>query len=183
MELGILQGIYRFRASERDFELRAQLLGSGAIMKEVLKAQEMLEQYNIAADVWSVTSYKELHKNALETERWNRLNPTETPRKAFVAEALAEAKGVLVAASDYMKILPDSLARHLPIPLTSLGTDGLGRSEGREELRDFFEVDAKHIVLATVKALTDNDMVDVAMVAKAIKDLAIDPGKVNPYSA
>ena len=183
LELGILQGIYRFRASERDFQLRAHLLGSGAIMNEVLKAQEILEQYSISADVWSVTSYKELHKNALEVERWNRLNPTESPRKAFVAEALAEVEGVLVAASDYMKILPDALARHLPAPLVSLGTDGLGRSEGREELRNFFEVDAKHIVLATIKALEDNDMIDVAIATKVIKDLGIDTGKVNPYRA
>ena len=183
LEEGILRGIYRFRASGRRFRTRAQLLGSGAIMNEVLKAQEMLERYKVAADVWSVTSYKELHRDALEVERWNRLNPTEPPRTAFVAEALAGADGVLVAASDYMKILPDALARHLPGPLVSLGTDGFGRSEGREELRDFFEVDARHIVLATVKALSDAGEIEVEVVSNAIEELEIDPGKVSPYEA
>ena len=179
---GILRGIYHFRTSGRRFRTQAQLLGSGAIMNEVLKAQELLEGYRVAAGVWSVTSYKELHRDALEVERWNRLHPT-TPRMSFVAAALANAPGVLVAASDYMKILPDALARHIPRPLVSLGTDGFGRSEGREELRSFFEVDARHIVLATLKALADAGEIGAEVVSKAVVDLGIDPDKVSPYEA
>ncbi|MDE0098880.1 MAG: pyruvate dehydrogenase (acetyl-transferring), homodimeric type [Truepera sp.] len=180
---GILRGIYRFRTSGRRFRTQAQLLGSGAIMNEVLKAQELLEDYRVAADVWSVTSYKELHRDALEVERWNRLHPTATPRTSFVADTLAAAPGVLVAASDYMKVLPDALARHISRPLVSLGTDGFGRSEGREELRSFFEVDARHIVLATLKALADAGEIGVGVVSKAVVDLGVDPDKVSPYEA
>ena len=181
---GVLRGLYKFRDSaKKRAKLRAQLLGSGSIMNEVLKAQELLERYKVAADVWSVTSYKELHYDALQVERWNRLHPTETPRKAFVREQLEDAKGVFVAASDYMKILPDALSRHLPRPVYSLGTDGFGRSEARPELRDFFEVDARHIAVATLHALMLEGEVDAATVGQAIEDLGVDPDKLNPYKS
>ena len=152
---GILKGIYRFRAStKKDAKLRAQLFGSGTIMYEVLKAQQILEEkYGVAADVWSVTSYKQLYRDGNDCDRWNMLHPGETPRVPFVTQALKDAPGVLVAASDYMKVLPESIAQWLPRPLVALGTDGFGRSESRVALRDFFEVDAKHIVLATLTAL------------------------------
>jgi pyruvate dehydrogenase E1 component len=180
---GVLRGLYLFRPTERKrTKAHAQLFGSGSIMNEVLKAAQMLEQdYKVAADVWSVTSYKALHRDALETERWNRLHPTETPRVSFAATALGEAKGVFVAASDYMKQLPDSLSRHLPRPLVSLGTDGFGRSEAREELRDHFEVDAKHIVVATLKALADDGAFEASDVAKAIKTLGVDVDRPDPF--
>ena len=180
---GVLKGLYKFKPSEKRSKLKAQLFGSASIMNEVLKAQEMLEDYKVAADVWSVTSYKELHKDALQADRWNRLHPTETPKTSFVFEQLREEKGVFVATSDYMKILPDALARHLPKAMYALGTDGFGRSEAREELRDFFEVDAKHITLATLYALLQEGELDVDTVAKAIQDLGIDPDKLNPYEA
>ena len=182
LEEGILKGLYKFKpSSKKRSKLKAHLFGSGSIMNEVLKAQEILEDYKVAADVWSVTSYKELHRDALMVDRWNRLHPEETPRTSFVFDQLKDAKGVLVAASDYMKILPDALARHLPKPLYSLGTDGYGRSEAREELRAFFEVNAAHIAVATLYALQQEGEVDAATVAKAIKDLGVNPDKLSPY--
>jgi pyruvate dehydrogenase E1 component len=179
---GILKGLYRFKASEkRDAKLRAQLFGSGTIMFEVLKAQEILEEkYGVAADVWSVTSYKRLYRDGNDCERWNMLHPSETPRVPFVTECLKDAPGVFVAASDYMKVLPESIAQWVPRPLVALGTDGFGRSESRASLRDFFEVDAKHIVLATVNALGRDKQIQPEMLQKAITDLGINPEKPNP---
>ncbi len=178
---GILKGMYRFKASPKtDAKLRAQLFGSGAIMFEVLKAQQILEQYGVAADVWSVTSYKELYRNANDCERWNMLHPGETPKVPFVTQRLKDTQGVLVAASDYMKVLPESISQWMPRPLISLGTDGFGRSEGRASLRDFFEVDAKHIVLATLHALARDGKFTPAAIQQAIKDLGINPEKPNP---
>ena len=135
---GILKGLYRFRAASKpDAPLRAQLFGSGAILPEVIKAQEILEsKYNVGADVWSVTSYSELYRDGHACERWNMLHPGETPRVPYVTQCLKDAPGVLVAASDYVKALPDSIDRWLPRPLTALGTDGFGRSESRAALRD-----------------------------------------------
>src|SRR5437667_2204962 len=151
---GILKGMYRFKASaKKDAKLRAQLFGSGTIMYEVLKAQQILEEkYNVAADVWSVTSYKSLYRDGNDCERWNMLHPVQTPRVPYVTQCLKDAPGVFVAASDYMKVLPESIAQWVPRPLIALGTDGFGRSENRASLRDFFEVDARHVVLATLHA-------------------------------
>ena len=178
---GILKGMYRFNTSaKKDAPLKAQLLGSGAIMFEVLKAQKILEQYGVAADVWSVTSYKELYRNANDCERWNMLHPGDKPQEAYVTQLLKGTEGVLVAASDYMKVLPESLSQWMPRPLLSLGTDGFGRSEGRVALRDFFEVDAKHIVLATLHALAREKKIGIEIVQKAIQDLGINPEKANP---
>jgi len=150
-------------------------------MFEVLKAQQILEEkYGVAADVWSVTSYKRLYRDGNDCERWNMLHPGETPRVPFVTQCLNDAPGVFVAASDYMKVLPESIAQWVPRPLMSLGTDGFGRSEGRASLRDFFEVDAKHIVLATLTALAREKQIGPEMLQKAIKDLGINPEKPNP---
>ncbi len=178
---GVLKGMYKFKPAEKKAKAKAQLFGSGAIMNEVLRAQEMLADYGVAADVWSVTSYKELHYDALEAERWNRLHPSEEPRVPYVRSALEDEQGVFVAASDYMKILPDALARHLPKPMISLGTDGFGRSEARAELRDFFEVDARYITLATLYALSQAGELDKEIVSKAVGELELDPDKLNPY--
>jgi pyruvate dehydrogenase E1 component len=179
---GILKGIYRFRASaKKDAKLRAQLFGSGTIMYEVLKAQQILEgKYGVAADVWSVTSYKELYRDGNDCERWNMLHPGEKLRVPFVSQALKDAAGVLVAASDYMKVLPELISQWLPRPLVALGTDGFGRSESRASLRDFFEVDAKHIVLATLNALARDKQIKLEVVQRAVKDLGINPEKPNP---
>jgi len=179
---GILKGMYRFKTSDRkDARLRAQLFGSGTIMFEVLKAQQILEEkYGVGADVWSVTSYKELYREGNDCERWNMLHPGETPRVPFVAQSLKDAPGVFVAASDYMKVLPESISQWVPRSLTSLGTDGFGRSENRESLRDFFEVDAKHIVLATLHALAREKQIQPELVKQAVQDLGINPDKPNP---
>ena len=178
---GILKGLYRFNsASNAKARLKAQLLGSGAILNEVIGAQKLLEKYGVAADVWSVTSYQELYRDGHAAERWNRLHPAETPRVPYVTECLGDAGGVFVAASDYVKALPDAIDRWLPRPLTSLGTDGFGRSENRAALRDFFEVDAKSIAVAALAALARDGQLDVTVVKKAIADLGVDPEKANP---
>ncbi|MDQ1410708.1 MAG: pyruvate dehydrogenase component, partial [Acidobacteriaceae bacterium] len=179
---GILNGMYRFRASEnKKSKLRAQLFGSGAILREVLQAQEILEtKYGVAADVWSVTSYKQLYVDGNETDRWNRLHPGEKQRVPYVTSALGDAPGVLVAASDYLKTLPNMISKWLPRRLASLGTDGFGRSEGRAALREFFEVDARFITLATLHELFIDGKIDRKLIDQAIKDLGIDSEKVNP---
>jgi len=179
---GVLAGMYKFKGSElKGAGMQAQLLGSGAILNEVIKAQEILaERYGVAADVWSVTSYKELHRDALEVERWNMLNPGEPPKTPYLTQCLADAPGVFVAATDYVKALSDSVSRWFPRPLISLGTDGFGRSEGRAALRDFFEVDAKFITLATLTALAREGKLDSEAVRKAMRDLRIDPDKLDP---
>jgi len=181
---GILKGMYKFRPSAmKPTKLRAQLLGSGAIMNEVLKAQEMLEKYKVSADVWSVTSYGELRRDGLAAERWNRLHPGSKPRVPYVTKCLAGEEGVVVAASDYMKVLPDGLYKWVPQGIESLGTDGFGRSESREALRDHFEVDARHIVFATLSALARAGKIKIDVVKAAMKELKIAPHKPDPASA
>jgi pyruvate dehydrogenase E1 component len=179
---GILKGIYKFRAStNKKSKLKAQLFGSGAILNEALRAQEILEQkYGVAADVWSVTSYKELYVDAIDAERWNRLNPGAKPKVPYVSQCLADAPGVLVAASDYLKTLPNMIAKWMPRRLAALGTDGFGRSEGRTALRDFFEVDAKFIALATLHELSAEGKIDAKTVEKAAEELGILRDKPNP---
>jgi pyruvate dehydrogenase E1 component len=179
---GIVRGIYRFRASEEAKpKLKVDLLGSGAIMNCVLQAQEILDaDFGVAADVWSVTSYKELHQDGLEAVRWNLLHPTKKPKVPYLTQALADSSGICVAASDYVKALPESVSQWVPGRLISLGTDGFGRSETREALRDFFEVDARHIVLAALTGLLQEGKIEGKTVQAAIKKLGIDPNKANP---
>ena len=179
---GIIKGMYKFKSSsKKNPRLKAQLFGSGTILNEVLKAQEILEEdYKVAADVWSITSYKELRRDALDAERWNMLHPSEEPKIPYISRVLKDEKGVFVAASDYVKALPDSISKWFPGQLMALGTDGFGRSEGRNELRDFFEVDAKHIVLAALYALAKDGKIKIEQVEEAIKKLGINQAKVNP---
>ena len=183
LKIAVLAGMHKFSASKKRFKLKAQIFASGAIIIEALKAQEILESYKIAADIWSVSSYQQLHKNALEVERINMLNPNKKPKESYLYAQLKDEKGVFVAVSDYMKILPDSLSRHAPKEIYSLGTDGFGRSEAREELRDFFEIDAKFIALAVVNQLYKNNEVDKDLVLRVISELGIKSGKLNPYEA
>ena len=183
---GILKGMYRLKAAEsqKNSALRAQLFGSGAILNEVVRAQEMLaEKYQVAADVWSITSYKELHQDGIDVERWNLLHAGEAPRVPYVTQCVADEPGVFVAASDYVRALPDSISRFFPRPLHSLGTDGFGRSDSRAALRDFFEVDARFIVLATLAALCREKKMKPEVVRRAMLDMSIDPEKVNPLFA
>jgi pyruvate dehydrogenase E1 component len=178
---GILKGMYRFReAANGKAKAKAQLLGSGAILNEVIAAQKLLENYHVAADVWSVTSYQELYRDAHAADRWNMLHPTETPRASYVSQCLKDAPGVIVAASDYLKVLPDSLDRWMPRRVRSLGTDGFGRSDDRAGLREFFEVDARFITVATLAELAQEGQIDRAVVAQAIKDFGINPDKAEP---
>ena len=179
---GILKGMYKFKASEnKNTKLHAHLFGSGAILNETLKAQKLLgEKYDVAADVWSVTSYKELYRDGHEAERWNMLHPSEIPRVPYITQCLQDAPGVFIAASDFSKALPDSIYRWFPKPLVSLGTDGFGRSDSRRALRDFFEVDARFITLAALAALAREKEIKTDVVQHAIKDLEINPGKANP---
>jgi pyruvate dehydrogenase E1 component len=181
---GILKGMYLLKSSgNKKAKLRAQLLGSGAILRDVMRAQAKLEEYGVAADVWSVTSYKELYRDGHDIEHWNMLHPMEQPRVPYVTECLKDASGVIVAASDYMKTLPDSILRWCPRPLVSLGTDGFGRSDTREGLRNFFGVDAGSITVATLSALMREGQIGPEIVSKAIADMKINPEKPNPMMA
>jgi pyruvate dehydrogenase E1 component len=182
VEEGILKGMYKFRgAVNKKSKLRAQLFGSGAILNEVVAAQEILEQkYGVSADVWSVTSYKCLYTDGIETERWNRLHPSTEPRVPYVKQCLESSQGVLVAASDYLKTLPNMISKWMPRRLATLGTDGFGRSEGRTSLREFFEVDSRFITLATLHELYTDGQLEKSVLDKAITELAINPDKPNP---
>jgi pyruvate dehydrogenase E1 component len=185
VEQGILKGLYRFRPTTRPTsKLRAQLFGSGAILPQVVKAAEILEvDYQVGADVWSVTSYSELYRDGHACERWNMLHPADAPRVPYVTSCLREAPGVLVAASDYVKALPDSIDRWLPRRLAALGTDGFGRSENRSGLRDFFEVDARYVVIATLGALARDGQIPASVPEQAIRSLGVNADKVNPATA
>ena len=178
---GILKGMYRFKAAaDSNAKLKAQLFGSGAILNEVVAAQEILQRYGVAADVWSVTSYGELYRDGHACERWNMLHPAATPRVPYVTQCLKDAPGVFIAASDYCRVLPDSIDRWMPRRIRSLGTDGFGRSEDRAALREWFEVDARFVVVATLSELLKEGQIDAKVVEQAIKDLGINPDKPNP---
>jgi pyruvate dehydrogenase E1 component len=175
---GILKGIYKVKRVENPV---LQLFGSGPILGETLRAQQILaEKYGVAADVWSVTSYNELRREALAAERWNRLHPSEPARVPYIVDLLKSETGPIVAASDYMKIVPDQIAPWLPGRLTSLGTDGFGRSENRAHLRRFFEVDGESIAAAALARLARDGQFDKGRAAAAIRELGIDPEKADP---
>jgi len=179
---GILKGLYKFRAAPggSKAEVQAQLLGSGAILNEVVKAQVLLEKYGVAADVWSATSYNELYRDGHRAERWNLRHPGEKARVPYVTECLGATSGVVVAASDYLKSQPDLIGRWVGRPMVSLGTDGFGRSEDRATLRNFFEVDARHVAATTLSQLAREKQIDIKIVKQAFKDLEIDADKVDP---
>ncbi len=181
-EEGILKGLYKYRASANSrAKIKAHLFASGAIVNEALAAQKLLEeQFETAADVWSVTSYKNLYWEAIETERRNLRNPQKDPRTPFLQQVLEKEKGVFVAVSDYLKALPAIIAKWLPGRTVLLGTDGYGRSETRTALRDFFEVDARHIAYAALVALAREKRVKLSVVESAAQKLEIDPHKPNP---
>jgi pyruvate dehydrogenase E1 component len=183
---GILKGLYKLAASKatKKDTPKAHLFGSGSIMEEVKRARDILEKkYKISVDIWSATSYKELRRDALAVERWNMLNPGKKAKKSYLEGLLENEEGVFVAASDYMKMVPDQIGRWIPGGLFSLGTDGYGRSDTREATRRFFEIDGESIVVATLYQLSKVNKVTTATVTKAIKDLGIDPGKIDPILA
>jgi len=182
-EEGIKRGLYQVREGA-DEELRVQLLGSGTILREVLAAAELLERdFNVAADVWSVTSFNELRRNGIDVERWNMLHPDEEePRVAYVTEQLAETTGPVVAATDYIRTHADQIRSYVPRRYAVLGTDGFGRSDMRSQLRKFFEVNRWYVALAALKALADDGELPQQRVRDAIEKYRIDPDKPNPVT-
>ncbi len=187
VEEGVLRGLYRLREAQSKPKAKTpkvHLFGSGTILRETMRAQELLaERFGVMADVWSVTSYKELRRDALEAERWNMLHPTATPKQSYLEQTLAKEQGLFIAASDYVKLLPDMIGRWVPGGLYSLGTDGFGRSENRSSLRRFFEVDAESIVVATLSQLARRGELKPAQVQKAMQELKVDPEKADPVRA
>jgi pyruvate dehydrogenase E1 component len=185
VEQGILRGIYKISSKQAAAgKLKVQLFGSGAILRESLRAQDILaERYGVSSDAWSVTSYTELARDAITVRRWNMLHPTEKPRESFLEQQLAGHEGPFIAASDYVRALAEQVEPYVPGELFVLGTDGFGRSEARKELRRHFEVDAETIVVATLHQLSRVGKYEAAKVAAAIREFGIDPEKVNPLFA
>jgi pyruvate dehydrogenase E1 component len=181
VEDGILRGLYRVRPAAGDFSHRAQLLGSGPLLREALRAADILaERFGVGADVWSVTSYQQLRADALEVERWNRLHPAEPSRTPFVTMQLAATTGPIVATSDWIRLVPDMIARWLPREFTPLGTDGYGLSDTRPALRRHFETDAEHVAVATLAALARQGAITAQTVAQAIIGLGLEPEAPDP---
>ncbi|MBA0916922.1 MAG: pyruvate dehydrogenase (acetyl-transferring), homodimeric type [Nitrosomonadaceae bacterium] len=186
-EQGILRGMYLFRKGSETISggstLRVQLLGSGTILREVIAAAEILDQdFGISADIWSVTSFNELRREALDVTRWNMLHPSEPARLSYVTNCLKDCTGPVVAATDYMKIFADQIREFVPGRYKVLGTDGFGRSDTREKLRQFFEVDRHYVAIATLQALAEDGKISAETVAQAIKKFGIDPDKPNPVT-
>jgi pyruvate dehydrogenase E1 component len=183
VEQGILNGMYLLSIGGRG-KVRATLLGSGTILREVIAAAELLEkEFGIPADVFSVTSFSELRRDALECERWNLLHPAEPARSPYVAQALRERPGPFVAATDYVRNVPDQIRQWVPGRYVVLGTDGYGRSDARAALRQHFEIDRRFIALAALRALADDGKIDRATVEQAIATLGIDAAKPNPLNS
>ena len=181
-EAGILKGMYLLREGEiKDDVSKPQLMGSGTILREVIDAADiLLNDYNISSDIWSVTSFNELRREALEKDRLNQLNPGLQKKSSYVEQCFEDRSGPFVAATDYMTLLPDQIQKWIPGSYTTLGTDGYGRSDGRSALRDHFEVDSRYIVLATLNALLDQGRIDQKIVLKAMKKFKINPKKPDP---
>jgi pyruvate dehydrogenase E1 component len=177
---GVLKGIYRYQAAENG-GAKVQLFGSGPILNEALRAQQILAgKYGVPADVWSVTSYNELRREALGVDRWNRLHPDEPARTPYIVEALKGADGPVVAASDYMKVVADQIAPWLPGRMVTLGTDGFGRSDNREHLRKHFEISAESIAAAALSRLARDGQFDAAKARAAFAELGCDTEKIDP---
>jgi pyruvate dehydrogenase E1 component len=176
---GILKGLYKFRAAPE--KAVVQLFGSGSILNEAIRAQSILaEQFGIMADVWSATSYIELRREALSVERWNRLNPGQPPRRCYLLQTLEGAEGPIVAASDYMKALPEQLSPWLGDRLVALGTDGFGRSDNRQHLRRFFEINAESIAGYTLSRLARDGKFDMTRAVGAMRELGLEPESPDP---
>ena len=178
---GILKGLYKFKAGPEGKKVKAHIFGSGPIINSALRAQEILaERYGVCADVWSATSYKLLRNDAIRCQRWNMLHPTQPPKKSYLENLLAKEQGAFVAVSDNVRTVPEQIAPWVPGGLFALGTDGFGRSDTRARLRRFFEVDPESTVIGTLYALAEKNLVSRDLVAQAIKDLGVDPEKIQP---
>jgi pyruvate dehydrogenase E1 component len=176
----IIKGMYQYSKASGKAKYKVQLMGSGVILREVIEAAKLLENdWGVESDIWSVTSFTELRRNALDVERHNLLNPDDEQR-SFIQEQITDTESPIIASTDYMKSFSDQIANFIPNSFTSLGTDGFGRSDSREALRSFFEVDRYYVVLAALKALKDQGKIDKKIVSEAIKKYNINPSKVNP---
>jgi pyruvate dehydrogenase E1 component len=183
-ELGILRGLYRYRPGVAERTHHVQILASGTAMQAALEAQGLLaDEHDVGADVWSATSYQQLRNDALSVERWNRLHPTDTPRRPYIAEVFDDVDGPIIAVTDFVKAVPDEIARWVPRPFLPLGTDGFGLSDARGPLRRRFEVDAAHVVVAALHALAQRGDVKAEIVAAAIDGYGIDPDALDPRDA
>jgi pyruvate dehydrogenase E1 component len=180
VEEGIVRGMYRLRGAEKPGARHVRLLGSGTILREVIAAADVLEELGVTSDVWSVTSFNELARNGMDVARWNLLHPGEEKRQAFVTELLAGSEAPVVAATDYMRSYADQIRAYVPAGYRVLGTDGFGRSDTREQLRRFFEVDRRYVAVAALSGLADRQVLSAADVKKAMKKLDVDPEKPNP---
>jgi pyruvate dehydrogenase E1 component len=188
---GIIRGLYRFAPRPEPTEgqgngtgRRATLLFSGTAWSAVMEARDILwNDYGVAVEAWSATSYKALREDALSTERWNRLHPGEAPRTPWVTQTLSATEGPMVAVTDFLKAVPDQIARWVPAPFVPLGTDGFGLSDTREALRRHFEVDAPHVVVATLAALAELGEGKAEEVADAISRFGLDPEAPDPRVA
>ena len=182
-EDGIIQGMYLLKPSTLDGQLRVRLLGGGTVLREVEAAAAILESdYQVAADIFSLTSVNELQREGKSVQRWNLLHPEETPRVPYVSRLLGETGGPVVAATDYIKLYADQIREFIPGSYSVLGTDGFGRSDTRKKLREFFEVSREYIVIAALKALADEGQVEPALVSKAINSLGIEPNREDPFT-
>jgi len=184
IEEGIVKGLYLFKADEGRHAHKVQLMGSGAILREVIAAADLLsEDFGIGADIWSVTSFNELRRDAMSVERYNMLHPEDKPRASHLAQCMKGIKGPTVAATDYMNTYADQIRAWLPGPYIVLGTDGFGRSDTRAKLRHHFEVNRYYVTLAALKGLADSDALPVSKVSDAIRKYGIDADKPDPIRA
>ena len=180
-DAGILKGMYLFKENNNKNKTKVQLLGSGTILREIIAASEILSKsYGVDSDIWSVTSFNELRKDGMETERWNLLNPNEKRKKSYVHKCLEKRDGPIIAASDYTRSFSDQIRPYTEKPFYSLGTDGYGRSDTRKNLRKFFEVDKEHIVAYTLSALAKEQLIETKKAESAIKKFKIDKNRDFP---
>ena len=182
MRRGFSRGLYLFRQGAEGGP-RVQLLGSGAILREVIAAADLLAaDHGVQADIWSILGINQLHRDGMEVEDWNRFHPDQPARRSYLSEAMAGFAGPAVIATDYVRGYAEQIRRLIPNPLTILGTDGFGRSDSRESLRAFFRVDRQHIVVAALAALAEQGELDRARVAEAIKRYRIDADAPHPVN-
>jgi pyruvate dehydrogenase E1 component len=179
-EEGIVRGMYRLRGADKPGRRHVRLLGSGTILREVIAAADLLSEHGVTSEVWSVTSFNELARDGMDVTRWNLLHPGEEKRLAYVSQQLEDGDAPVVAATDYIKVFADQIRAYVPGDYRVLGTDGFGRSDTREQLRHFFEVDRRYVTIAALSSLADRQVVSAADVKSAMKKLDIDPKKANP---
>jgi pyruvate dehydrogenase E1 component len=185
-EEGIIRGIYKLGSADGDKKdaMRVRLIGSGTILREVMAAADMLRNdWKIESDIYSVTSFNELARDGLAVERWNMLHPNDTPQVPYIRQVLGDGDAPVISSTDYMKAYSDQVREYIPATFTALGTDGFGRSDTREKLREFFEIDRRYITVAALHALSVDGKLDKVTVAKALQQYAIDPDKPNPATA